>query len=73
MDGYVTKDEMWAAVPFGKKYMVIHNGEQIQVFNTLDNAKAFIAKQTKPVKPKVKKFPKPKPGAPSVASLFKNI
>ena len=24
--GYVTKDGMWAAVPFGKQFMIIHNG-----------------------------------------------
>ncbi len=55
-NGYVTKDGMWAAVPFGdKKFIVIHNGQQMQTFNSLVNAKTFIAKQTKTKKTKVKK------------------
>ena len=45
--GYVTKDEMWAAVPFGKKFMIIHNGEQVQVAGTLAVAKSYINKQLK--------------------------
>lgn len=45
--GYVTKDEMWAAVPFGKKFMIIHNGEQIHVVGTLATAKSYINKQLK--------------------------
>jgi hypothetical protein len=45
--GYVTKDEMWAAVPFGKKFMILHNGEQIHVVGTLAVAKSYIQKQLK--------------------------
>jgi hypothetical protein len=45
--GYVTKDEMWAAVPFGKKFMIIHNGEQVHVAGTLAAAKSYIDKQLK--------------------------
>jgi hypothetical protein len=45
--GYVTKDEMWAAVPFGKKFMIIHNGEQVHVAGTLAVAKSYINKQLK--------------------------
>ena len=45
--GYVTKDEMWAAVPFGKKFMIIHNGEQVHVAGTLASAKSYIDKQLK--------------------------
>jgi len=45
--GYVTKDEMWAAVPFGKKFMILHNGEQIHVVGTLAVAKSYINKQLK--------------------------
>lgn len=44
-NGYVTKDGEWAAVPFGKKFMIIHDGQQGQVFKTLENAKKFINKQ----------------------------
>ena len=50
--GYVTKDEMWAAVPFGKKFMIIHNGEQVHVAATLAVAKSYINKQIKALKPK---------------------
>lgn len=45
--GYVTKDEMWAAIPFGKKFMIIHNGEQIHIAGTLAVAKSYINKQLK--------------------------
>jgi hypothetical protein len=45
--GYVTKDKMWAAVPFGKKFMIIHNGEQVHVAGTLAVAKSYINKQLK--------------------------
>jgi len=50
--GYVTKDLVWAAVPFGKKFMIIHNGQQGDVFKTLDAAKKYISKQNKVQKPK---------------------
>ena len=56
--GYVTKDGMWAAVPFGKQFMIIHNGEQIHVAGTLVTAKSYINKQikaSKVIKPKPKK------------------
>ena len=45
--GYVTKDGMWAAVPFGKQFMIIHNGEQVHVAGTLTTAKSYINKQLK--------------------------
>ena len=45
--GYVTKDGMWAAVPFGKQFMIIHNGEQVHVAGTLAVAKSYINKQLK--------------------------
>ena len=50
--GYVTKDGMWAAVPFGKQFMILHNGEQIHVAGTLATAKSYINKQIKASKPK---------------------
>ena len=52
--GYVTKDGMWAAVPFGKKFMIIHNGEQITVCQNFSSAKSYINKQIKLSKPKSK-------------------
>jgi hypothetical protein len=52
--GYVTKDGMWAAVPFGKQFMILHNGEQVHVAGTLVTAKSYIKKQLKVSKPKIK-------------------
>lgn len=46
----MTKDGVWAAVPFGKKFMIINEGQQGEVFKTLDAAKAYIAKQVKSTK-----------------------
>ena len=43
--GYVAKDGMWVAVPFGKQFMIIHNGEQVHVVGTLVSAKSYIKKQ----------------------------
>jgi hypothetical protein len=53
--GYVTKDGMWAAVPFGKKVMILHNGAQVHVVGTLAVAKSYIQKQIKASKPKTVK------------------
>lgn len=46
-DGYVTKDGMWAAVPFGKKFVIIHNGQQVHTANNYNTAKSYIQKQVK--------------------------
>ena len=46
-EGYVTKDGMWAAVPFGKKFIIIHNGQQVHLVNNYKAAKAYILKQVK--------------------------
>jgi len=48
--GYVTKDGMWAAVPFGKQFMILHTGEQSHVAGTFATAKSYIQKQIKKVK-----------------------
>ena len=50
--GYVTNDGMWAAIPFGKKFVIVHNGEQIHVAQSLTTAKSYIQKQIKLLKPK---------------------
>ena len=46
-NGYVTKDGMWAAVPWGKKFVIIHNGEQVHTANNYTTAKSYILKQIK--------------------------
>jgi hypothetical protein len=47
--GYVTKDGMWAAVPMvnSKKFVIIHNGQQIHVANNYKSAKTYIQKSAK--------------------------
>jgi hypothetical protein len=42
-EGFVTKD-FYAAVPFGKKLMIIYNGQQLEVVNTVLQAHKFIKK-----------------------------
>ena len=46
-EGYVTKDGMWAAVPFGKKFVIIHNGQQVHVANNYKAARTYISKEIK--------------------------
>jgi hypothetical protein len=47
--GYVTKDGMWAAVPMinSKKFVIIHNGQQVHVSNNYKSAKTYIQKSAK--------------------------
>ena len=49
-DGYVTKDGVWAAVPWGNKFVIIHNGKQVHVSNNLKTAKSYISKNSKATK-----------------------
>lgn len=51
-NGYVSKDEMWSAVPWGKKFVIIHNGFQVETVNNYDAAKSYILKQLKVKKSK---------------------
>jgi ABC-type uncharacterized transport system ATPase component len=51
-NGYVTKDGMWAAVPYGKKFIIIHNGQQVHLANNYSTAKSYILKQVKASKNK---------------------
>jgi hypothetical protein len=46
-NGYVTKDGMWAAVPWGKKFIIIHNGQQVHLVNNYKSAKTYIQKSAK--------------------------
>ena len=52
--GYVTNDGMWAAIPCGKKFMIIHNGNQIKVLKTYKQSVDFIKNQLKTTKRKRK-------------------
>ena len=49
-DGYVTKDGVWSAVPWGNKYVILHNGKQVHVSNNLKTAKSYISKSSKATK-----------------------
>lgn len=46
-NGYVTKDLRWAAVPCGKKFVIIHNGQQVYIANNYKSAKTYIQKSVK--------------------------
>jgi hypothetical protein len=46
-NGFVTKDGMWAAVPWGKKFIIIHNGQQVHTANNYKSAKTYIQKSVK--------------------------
>ena len=51
-NGYVTKDGMWAAVSWGKKFVILHNGQQVHTANNYTTAKSYILKQVKASKKK---------------------
>jgi hypothetical protein len=46
-NGYVTKNGEWAAVPCGKKFVIIHNGHQVHIANNYKTAKSYIQKSAK--------------------------
>ena len=46
-NGYVTKNGEWAAVPCGKKFVIIHNGYQVHTANNYKSAKSYIQKSAK--------------------------
>ena len=49
-DGYVTRDGMWAAIPWaGKKkgFAIIHKGRQVHDVKTYKQALDYIKKQSK--------------------------
>ena len=53
--GYVTNDGTWAAVPCGKKFVIIHNGSQVKVLGTYKQSVDFINNQRKTIKKKSRK------------------
>jgi hypothetical protein len=44
---WVSKDREWAILPYGKKFMTIHMGQQISVHLSMDTAKKFVQKEMK--------------------------
>ena len=53
-EGYVTNDGMWAAVPLikSKKFVIIHNGQQVHTAQNYTAAKNYILKENKKSKKK---------------------
>ena len=48
IDGYVSPNRMWAAVPWANgKYISIYNGQQICIHHSLETAKKFIQRETR--------------------------
>jgi len=46
-NGYITKNGEWAAVPWGKKFIILHNGQQVHTANNYKTAKSYIQKSAK--------------------------
>ncbi|MFZ9876929.1 MAG: hypothetical protein ACO3EY_07740 [Candidatus Nanopelagicales bacterium] len=47
MEGFIIGKGDYAAIPFGKQLMILHNGHQIKVCRTEDSARKFIADHKK--------------------------
>lgn len=45
--GYISPCEMYAAVPYGNQFIIIHNGFQIRLCRNLTTAKNFINQHKK--------------------------
>jgi hypothetical protein len=43
-NGYVSKNGEWAAVPWGKKFVILHQGRQVHTVNNYKTAKSYIQK-----------------------------
>jgi ABC-type uncharacterized transport system ATPase component len=46
-NGYVSRNLEWAAVPYGKKFVILHNGKQVHTANNYKTAKSYIQKALK--------------------------
>jgi hypothetical protein len=46
-NGYATKSGEWAAVQWGKKFIILHKGQQIHTANNYKTAKSYIQKAIK--------------------------
>lgn len=49
-EGYVSPCDQYAAIPYGKQFVIIHNGYQIRTCRTLTTAKNFINQERKKTK-----------------------
>ena len=46
-NGYVTKNGEWAAVPWGKKFIIVYKGQQVHTANSYKTSKSYIQKALK--------------------------
>jgi hypothetical protein len=68
--GYVSKDGMWAAVPHGTCFMILHNGKQVHRCYSYATSKTYIEKQIKKEKLIKTKRAKVKPGTSSLEAFL---
>ena len=47
MEGFIVGNGTYAAIPFGKQLMIIHNGQQLKLCRTAQSARNFIDKHRK--------------------------
>jgi hypothetical protein len=48
-EGFIIGDGTYAVIPFGKKLMIIHNGQQLDVVNTEKQARTYVQQHKKGV------------------------
>lgn len=46
-NGYVSKNMEWAAIPWGKKFIIVHKGQQVHTANNYKSAVSYIQKAVK--------------------------
>jgi hypothetical protein len=46
-NGYVSKNGEWAAIPWGKKFIIVYKGQQVHTCNNYNSAKRYIQKSSK--------------------------
>jgi hypothetical protein len=47
IEGFIVGDGTYAAIPFGKQLMIIHQGQQLKVCKTESSARKFISDHKK--------------------------
>lgn len=46
-NGFVSKNGEWAAIPWGKKFIIVYKGQQVHTCNNYKSAKTYIEKSVK--------------------------
>jgi hypothetical protein len=46
-NGFVSKNGEWAAIPWGKKFIIVYKGQQVHTAKNYNSAKSYIQKSTK--------------------------